>query len=87
MCLFVYIYVCVCVFFEIKVSTNNLFVKQKNNKNRMTRKSNVMYDSIHIDPVYIVVSILIKIVVPLNIRRSLLNQIIRPLLFLILRKN
>ena len=42
----------------------------------MTRKSNAMYDPIHIDPVYIVVSILIDIVIHLNIRRSLLNRII-----------
>ena len=41
----------------------------------MTRKSNAMYDLIHIDPVYIVVSISINIGIPLNIRRSLLNQI------------
>ena len=41
----------------------------------MTGKSNVMYDSIRIDPVYIVVSISIKIVISLNIRQSLLNQI------------
>ena len=54
--------------------SNNLGVNQII-KNRMMRKSNVMYHSIHIDPVYIVVSISINLVIPLNIRPSLLNQI------------
>ena len=50
----------------------------------MTRKSNAMYYSIHIDPVYIVISISIDIVIPLNIRRSLLNQIMHDFLSQIL---
>ena len=68
--------VCICVRVRVCNISNNLDVNQRIiNAKGMTRKSNVMYGLIHIDPVYIVVSISINIVILLNIRRSLLNQI------------
>ena len=52
---------CLCVFVEIYVSTNNLFVKQKIIKIEW-REGQMWW--IQIDPLYIVVSISIKIVIP-----------------------